>query len=75
MFLLTSLLSLFVPAVAGLPYPRDDHAVIMSRFANDCSRQMQKMCKALSKTLGPDTDDLGIRIGKSFQSLISLPFQ
>ena len=56
-------------AVAGLPHPRDDHAVVMSRFANDCCRRMQKMCKALSKTLGPDTDDLGIRIGKCWPLL------
>lgn len=50
-------------AVAGLPEPRKDHAVIMARFATDCIYRMQKIVKALETTLGPDTGDLAMRIG------------
>lgn len=50
-------------AVAGLPEPRDDHAIVMARFASDCLERTHKLTKALEKTLGPDTGDLGLRIG------------
>ncbi|CAB9528997.1 Receptor-type guanylate cyclase gcy [Seminavis robusta] len=50
-------------AVSGLPQPRKDHAVVMSRFANDCLMRLPMLLKALETTLGPDTGDLGIRIG------------
>ncbi|CAB9511705.1 Receptor-type guanylate cyclase gcy [Seminavis robusta] len=50
-------------AVAGLPSPRSDHASAMSRFAADCRAQMHKTCKALEKTLGPETGDIGARFG------------
>jgi class 3 adenylate cyclase len=50
-------------AVAGLPNPRKDHAVIMARFAVDCLGRFHKLVKMLERTLGPDTGELGIRMG------------
>mmetsp|Transcript_86 Transcript_86/g.218 ORF Transcript_86/g.218 Transcript_86/m.218 type:complete len:510 (-) Transcript_86:1595-3124(-) len=50
-------------AVAGLPEPRRDHALVMARFARDTLRTVQEMVKRLELSLGPDTGDLGVRIG------------
>jgi len=50
-------------AVCGLPDPRRDHATVMVRFARDCLDKMYEVLHELTVTLGPDTDDLGIRIG------------
>ncbi len=50
-------------AVTGLPDPRKDHAVIMAKFARDCRQRFQEMCASLESTLGPETGDLGLRIG------------
>lgn len=50
-------------AVAGLPEPRRDHAVVMARFARDCLYRMHELTKALEVELGPDTTDLGMRFG------------
>lgn len=50
-------------AVSGLPDPRKDHAVAMSRFAIDCMQKMHKLTKKLEVRLGPDTADLDIRFG------------
>jgi class 3 adenylate cyclase len=50
-------------AVTGLPEPRRDHAVIMSRFACDIMMNMQVLTKKLEVTLGPDTGELTLRIG------------
>ena len=50
-------------AVAGYPKEQPDHAVVMARFANDCSKRMQKLCKELERTLGPETSELGCRFG------------
>lgn len=50
-------------AVCGLPNPRKDHAVAMARFARDCIIQTDKVTRELEVELGPDTTDLGIRIG------------
>jgi hypothetical protein len=50
-------------AVCGLPDPRKEHAVMMSRFANDCMRTMHHMTEKLERELGPDTTDLGLRVG------------
>lgn len=50
-------------AIAGLPEARDDHAVVMAKFASDCAYRVRKLCHALEKTLGPDTGDLAVRIG------------
>ena len=48
-------------AIAGLPEARDDHAVVMAKFASDCAIRVRKLCHALEKTLGPDTGELCCR--------------
>ncbi|CAB9517167.1 natriuretic peptide receptor 2 [Seminavis robusta] len=51
-------------AVAGVPKPREDHAVVMCRFANDCLHKMQKLIKVLAEgSLGSDTSSLSFRVG------------
>jgi class 3 adenylate cyclase len=50
-------------AVAGLPEPRKDHAVVMARFAHDCNIKLHRLLKDLEVTLGPDTGDLSMRFG------------
>lgn len=50
-------------AVSGLPEPRADHAMIMSKFANDIMAKMRTLTRELEATLGPDTGDLVLRIG------------
>lgn len=50
-------------AVAGLPEPRKDHAVVMARFASDCIQRMNDLSKLLEVSLGPDTGDLALRVG------------
>eukprot|EP00980_Cylindrotheca_fusiformis_P017442 scaffold5439_cov132-Cylindrotheca_fusiformis.AAC.1 len=50
-------------AVCGLPEPRKDHAIVMSLFAGECIVRMGVQVQALEVELGPDTADLGIRIG------------
>jgi class 3 adenylate cyclase len=50
-------------AVCGLPLPRKDHAVVMARFARDCTTQANKITRKLECTLGPDTADLAFRTG------------
>jgi class 3 adenylate cyclase len=50
-------------AVAGLPEPRKDHAVVMARFAKDVLIRMSSLTKKLGASLGPDCEELSIRIG------------
>jgi hypothetical protein len=50
-------------AACGIPHTRQNHAVIMARFADDCLVSMHRLAKKLEVTLGPDTADLGVRIG------------
>jgi class 3 adenylate cyclase len=50
-------------AVAGLPEPRKDHAVVMARFASDCNGKLHRLVKELEVKLGPDTGDLSMRFG------------
>lgn len=50
-------------AVAGLPEPRKDHAVVMAKFARDCQNRMGRVVRDLEVTLGPDTSDLKMRFG------------
>lgn len=38
-------------AVTGLPEPRDDHAVIMARFAKDIMEKMKRLCQRLEVVL------------------------
>jgi len=47
----------------GLPEPREDHAVAMSRFAQACMTKMKEVVADLEVTLGPDTGDLTMRFG------------
>lgn len=50
-------------AVSGLPEPRKDHAVAMARFSKDILHKFRDMVKQMVVELGPDTEDLGLRIG------------
>jgi class 3 adenylate cyclase len=50
-------------AVAGLPDPRPDHAIVMAKFANDCLNRMFSTLRKLEVELGPDTTELGLRVG------------
>jgi class 3 adenylate cyclase len=50
-------------AVAGLPDPRPDHAIVMAKFANDCLKKMMEVIQQLEVELGPDTAELNLRIG------------
>ena len=50
-------------AVSGLPEPRKDHAIVMARFARDTVLTVRQVVKRLELSLGPDTGDLGVRIG------------
>lgn len=50
-------------AVSGLPEPRKDHAVAMARFSRDILHKFREMVKAMVVELGPDTEDLCLRVG------------
>jgi Adenylate and Guanylate cyclase catalytic domain len=50
-------------AVAGLPTPCKDHAVVVCRFARDCHATIREVTRNLEVSLGPDTADLTFRIG------------
>ena len=50
-------------AVAGLPDPRPDHALVMAQFAEDCIEHVHALVMGLEKSLGPGTGDLDIRVG------------
>ena len=50
-------------AVSGLPEPRKDHPVVMALFAADCLMKMAVQVQTLEVELGPDTAELGVRIG------------
>ena len=50
-------------AVAGLPEPHKDHAIIMARFAHEISLQMVHLTQQLEVNLGPGTSDLCLRVG------------
>ena len=50
-------------AVAGLPEPRYNHAVVMARFARDCMYRLRDVLHRIEVELGPDTTDLTLRIG------------
>lgn len=40
-------------AVAGLPEPRDDHALVVCRFARECLNKLRVLLNDLEVTLGP----------------------
>ena len=50
-------------AVCGLPRPNSRHATAMARFAHECMMSFKHTVRRLESTLGPDTGDLGLRIG------------
>ncbi|CAB9515699.1 Receptor-type guanylate cyclase gcy [Seminavis robusta] len=50
-------------AVAGLPNPQPNHAVIMARFSNECRKKLEVLVRKLELKLGPDTTDLSMRFG------------
>lgn len=50
-------------AVAGLPEPRKDHATAIARFAAEIVTKMHTLTKELEVLLGPDTGELGLRVG------------
>lgn len=56
-------LSVCFNAATGLPEARTDHAVVMARFARDCLKEFQHLVREMEETLGPDTADLGLRVG------------
>lgn len=53
-------------AVAGLPDPRPDHAIVCAKFAAECGKRMLELTSKLSVTLGPDTEELSMRFGVSY---------
>lgn len=50
-------------AVSGVPDPRDDHAVAMSKFAFECLKRFNRLTKQLEVQLGPSTGELQARVG------------
>jgi class 3 adenylate cyclase len=50
-------------AVASLPEPQENHAVIMVKFADDCMTKLGQLTTELADSLGPDTATLAMRVG------------
>lgn len=50
-------------AATGLPRPQKDHAVVMARFAAECSLRIGRVTHFLLEQLGKDTADLSLRGG------------
>ncbi|CAJ1963472.1 unnamed protein product [Cylindrotheca closterium] len=50
-------------AVTGLPNPQEDHHLRMVKFARRALEKMMVLTRELEVTLGPDTTNLGFRIG------------
>lgn len=50
-------------AVTGLPDPMKDHAVVMTKFANECRFKMNGLTRKLELVLGPGTAELCMRFG------------
>ena len=57
-------------AVAGLPDPRADHAVVMVKFARECRAKSTEITRMLETTLGPGTGELRYRFGVSLPCLV-----
>jgi len=63
-------------AVCGLPNPNEKHALMMARFAQACLEKFSWLTKQLENRLGPDTGDLGLRVGlHSGPVTVSLSFE
>ena len=54
---------LLAVAVAGLPTPCHNHAIVMARFARECLDAMKAVTMDLESTLGEGTRDLDLRVG------------
>lgn len=63
LFRLSTLIWYTDVAVAGLPDPQPDHALIMCKFAQKCLHRFSELTKELELSLGPGTADLGLRVG------------
>jgi class 3 adenylate cyclase len=50
-------------AVAGLPDPQPNHALMMARFACECRLKINQITKELEVSLGPDCGELRMRFG------------
>ena len=50
-------------AVAGVPSAMANHAIVMARFARDCSLKLPEVVHRLERFLGPGTGDLKMRFG------------
>merc|ERR1712038_1761459 len=50
-------------AVTGIPDPREDHAVIMAKFAEECKYKTNKVLKELRNEFGSSVDSLCMRFG------------
>ncbi|KAG7374673.1 adenylate/guanylate cyclase with GAF and PAS/PAC sensor domain [Nitzschia inconspicua] len=50
-------------AVCGLPEKRDDHSVVIAKFAVACLNTFKVLVKELEYELGPGTGDLRLRTG------------
>jgi hypothetical protein len=50
-------------AACGLPKPRNNHAVVMARFAAECQEKAIQIFVDLESSLGPGTADLSFRFG------------
>jgi class 3 adenylate cyclase len=46
-------------AACGLPEKRDDHALVMARFARDCLQRYPKILREMTEYLGPGVKELG----------------
>ena len=49
--------------LVGIPKPQEEHALIMTKFANDCMLKMRHALEDLAETLGPQTKELAMRVG------------
>ena len=50
-------------AVTGLPDQRDDHAIVIAKYAVRCLLKFNVLTKRLEANLGPGTASLGMRFG------------
>jgi class 3 adenylate cyclase len=50
-------------AVTGLPVPQANHAIIMAKFAFECTTKMNEKSRELEVSLGPGTGNLMMRVG------------
>ena len=50
-------------AVTGLPDAREDHAVVIAKYAIKCLLKFNVLAKRLEPSLGPGTASLGMRFG------------